>query len=66
MFFRIKLGIRNISFLESKFFLENENREEGRKEEGTSPFPAPLPKKVFFAFVLFLFCFFFVSFLMVS
>ena len=62
MFFRIKLGIRNISFLESKFFLENENRKESRKEPLPNTHPPPLPKKVFFAFVLFLFIYKFIYF----
>ena len=37
--------------------MENENRKESRKEH-----PPPLPKKVFFAFVLFLFIYKFIYF----
>ena len=66
MFFRIKLGIWNISFLESKFFLENENRKESRKEPLPTPTPSPSKKRSFlllFYFSFFvLFCFVFVSF----
>ena len=52
MFFRIKLGIWNISFLESKFFLETENRKESRKE------PLPFQKRSFLLlFIFVLFCF---------